>query len=119
MLPKKLDLALRSRQLAGLERHHLGGLNGTHNPRHLAVCGGEVVVPEQRHLFLERTLRVHHPEQPALSRVLDAGIRRELPTRGDPHVLAIAYLGIDLVRLKLEVEELRGQDRSREGGQPG
>ena len=78
-----------------------------------------MVVPEQRHLFLERTLRVHHPEQPALARVFDAGIRRELPARGDPHVLAIAYLGIDLVRLKLVVEELRGQDRSREGGQPG
>ena len=56
VLSEKLDLALRSWQLAELERHHLGGLNGTHNPRHLAVGGREVVMPEQRHLFLQRTL---------------------------------------------------------------
>ena len=41
----------------------------------LAVGGGEVVVPEERHLLLERALRVHHPEQPALAGVGDV-VRR-------------------------------------------
>ena len=36
--------------------------------RHVArAFGGEVVVPEERHLLLERTVAVDHPEQPALT----------------------------------------------------
>ncbi len=41
----------------------------------LRVGGGEVVVPEERHLLLQRALRVHHPEQPALPGIEDV-VRR-------------------------------------------
>ena len=43
----------------------------------LAEAGGEVVVPEQRHLLLQRTPRVDHPEHPALTRIVDVDVRRE------------------------------------------
>ena len=43
----------------------------------LAVGGGEVVVPEQRHLLLQRAPRMNHAEHPALARVVDVDVRRE------------------------------------------
>src|SRR5688572_28315265 len=66
VLAQQFHLSWRTGQIAGLERHHLGADDLTGIPRHLAVGGGEVVVPEQRHLLLQRPAGVHHPEQPAL-----------------------------------------------------
>ena len=72
----------------------------------LAVGGGEVVVPEERHLLLERTLRVHHPEQPALARVVDVRSRQEpLPRGGHADVAGAPDLGVDVVGKSLEVEQ--------------
>jgi len=47
----------------------------TYLPRDLAETGGEVVVPEQGHLLLQRPLGVHHPEQHPLPSVEDPFIR--------------------------------------------
>ncbi len=71
VLAEELDLPLRPAGVfVGLGREH---------PRRepavaylavdLRVGGGEMVVPEERHLLLQRALRVHHPEQPALAGV--------------------------------------------------
>ena len=69
VLAKELNLTLRS---AGF----LVGLGGEHARREGAVADvvgdlrvgrREVVVPEERHLLLQRALRMHHPEQPALA----------------------------------------------------
>jgi len=39
---------------------------GRANVRRSVVGGREVVVPEQRHLLLKRTIAVHHAEEPPL-----------------------------------------------------
>ena len=77
------------------------------------------VYAASREQGLQRTLRVHHPEQPSLTRVFDIGVRRELASRGDANVCAVAYLGVDIVGLKLVVEELCGNERGRERGESG
>ena len=98
---EQLDLPVRTRQLARFERHHLRALHRAEGARDLAVGRGEVVVPEERHLFLERTLRVHHPEQPALAGVLDVRVRRELAAaRRHADVVALPDLRIHVVGLR-------------------
>jgi hypothetical protein len=64
-----------------------------------------VVVPEQRHLLLQRTIAVDHAEQPALPCIVDVRSRRERPARGDPCVSGHANERIDRVRHALEVHE--------------
>ena len=66
----------------------------------LAVGRGEVVVPEQRHLLLQRALRVDHPEQPSLPRVLDVRVRRELTARRDADVGVLSDLPVHVVGLR-------------------
>ena len=77
VLAEELDLPLRPAQRAGLVREHLGRLHGAGVGGQLAVGGGEVVVPEQRHLLLQRAPRVDHAEHPALARVVDVDVWRE------------------------------------------
>ena len=104
---EQLDLSGRARQLALFERHHLGALHGAERTGDLAVAGGEVVVPEERHLLLQRTLRVHHPEQPALAGVLDVRVRRELaPSRRHADMVNLPDLRVHVVGLSFVVDEV-------------
>src|SRR6267154_1021910 len=57
VLAEELDLSLRAPQHAGLGREHLARLRRAGVGVQLAVGRGEVVVPEQRHLFLQRAPR--------------------------------------------------------------
>jgi hypothetical protein len=66
-----------------------------------------VVVPEERHLLLQRPPRVDHAEQPALTRILDVRVR--LKTSGaveDRHVRRIADIGVDVVGLILVIQQV-------------
>ena len=109
-MAEEFDLSLWSPQHAGLVREHLGRLPGARVGGQLAVGGGEVVVPEQRHLFLQRTPRVDHAEQPALARVLDVDIRREEVLDGHLRMVGPSDARIDVVGSTLVVDEIR--DRS-------
>src|SRR4029450_9976190 len=67
-LTKKLDLALHLiRIFARLCSHVPRAFVGAERTGDLAVRGREVVVPEQRHLLLERTTGVDHSKEPALA----------------------------------------------------
>ena len=90
----------------------------------LRVRGGEVVVPEQRHLLFQRTLRVDHPEQPALTRVVDQGVgRKRIAGRSrDADVGRVADLRVVIRGCRLVVKQAvdHGIDRdARPGGQVG
>ena len=68
VVAQHLDLAADFRRiLRRLRRHVARAFGGAVRARDLVVAGGEVVVPEERHLLLERTVAVDHPEQPALT----------------------------------------------------
>src|SRR5262249_18821072 len=69
------------------------------------VAGREVVVPEERHLLLERTVRVHHPEQPPLPRVGDVRVRGKLSARGDAEISRLRDLLVDVVGDAVVVDE--------------
>jgi hypothetical protein len=70
-------------------------------------------VPEERHLLLQGPFRVHHPEQPALTRVLDIQIGREAGARGDRCVGGIADLRIDVIGLLFVIEQIVQNTRRR------
>ena len=72
----------------------------------LRVGRGEVVVPEERHLLLQRPPAVHHAEQLALARVVDDRVGRELAARGDRHVFGLADVRIDVVGLLLVIQQV-------------
>ena len=74
VLAEHLDLPEGSAQRTGRICHHLGCLCRAGIGVQLAVGGGEVVVPEERHLLLQWTARMDHPEQPALARVVDVDV---------------------------------------------
>src|SRR5262249_14938678 len=75
--------------------------------RELAVGGGEVVVPEQRHLFLQRAPRMNHAKQPALARVLDVDVRRKKIFGGYLRVVGPSDAAIDVVRPSFVGDEIR------------
>ena len=79
----------------------------------LAVGGGEVVVPEQRHLLLQRAPRMNHAEQPALARVVDVDVRREQVARGHLRVVGPADALVDVVGPAFVVDEMRDRRRRR------
>jgi hypothetical protein len=112
--PEQLDLADDAvGVLAGLGGEHAGGFRRSEGAVDFRVGGGEVVVPEERHLLLERALAMDHPEQPALARVVDVRQRLKAPggTRGDADVPRLADLAVDVVRCAVEGEQaLDGRD---------
>ena len=66
--------------------------------RHLRIRGGEVVVPEERHLLLERPVGVHHPEEPALPGGVDSWRRaRTRPLIRVPAYPAWPIFAVDIV----------------------
>ena len=83
-----------------------GAFFGAERACDLRVSGREVVVPEERHLLLERTTRVNHAEQPALTGIVDDGARRELAAGGDGDISGLADQSIDIVGDGLVVEQL-------------
>ena len=107
VLAEKLDLSLRTAQHAGLVREHLGRLHVAGVGDQLAVGGGEVVVPEQRHLLLQRTPRMNHAEQPALARVVDVDVGREEVLGGHLRVIRPSDARIDVVGPAFVVDEMR------------
>jgi hypothetical protein len=107
ILAEEFDLSLWAAQHAGFVREHLGRLRSPRVGGQLAVGGGEVVVPEQRHLFLQRTPRVDHAEQPALARVLDVDIRRKEVFDGDLRMVGPSDARINVVGSTLVVNEIR------------
>ena len=80
----------------------------------LLVTSREMAVPEQRHLLLERTRRMHHPEQPSLPGIVDVDVGRELTApRRHARVGRAADMRVDVVTLPGVVHQ-EGDDR-REG----
>ena len=100
------------RSAPGFVREHLGGLPFAGVGGQLAVGGGEVVVPEQRHLFLQRTPRVDHAEHPALARILDVDVWREEILGCDLRVVGTSDALIDVVGSALVVDEIRRPRRA-------
>jgi uncharacterized NAD-dependent epimerase/dehydratase family protein len=70
-------LTLRAGKLAGDVGEQLGALHIAERSIELAVRGGKVVVPEERHLLLQWPPRMDHAEQPALTRIFDVRVRLE------------------------------------------
>ena len=92
--PEQLELSLHAaRRFTGLAGHHRARDPVAIGVVDLAVGRGEVVVPEERHLLLERPPRMDHPEQPPLPGVRDVGAGQELAARGDADVTGLADLG--------------------------
>ena len=75
-----------------------------------------MVVPEERHLLLQRTPRVDHPEQPALARVVDVDIGREEIFRGHLRVVGPADARVDVVGTSLVVDEVSDRGIERHPG---
>src|SRR5206468_10032159 len=71
----------------------------------LRVGGRKVVVPEERHLLLERTTRMNHAEEPTLPRIVDHGARQELTSCRDQRVPRLPYQAIDIVRYDFVIEQ--------------
>jgi hypothetical protein len=102
-----LDLSLWPAQRTGLVRQHLCRLHGARVGYQLAVGSGEVVVPEQRHLLLQRPPRMDHAEHPALSCVVDIYVRREEIFRDYLRVIRTSDARVDVVRPAFVVDEVR------------
>ena len=114
VLAKELQLTLGPGKLAGDIGHHLRALHGADRAVDLAVRRREVVVPEQRHLFLQRSLRVHHSEQPTLPRVFDDGVRLEpAGTIEDRDVRGVSDPTVYVAGLILVVEQVIEHTRHR------
>ena len=66
-----------------------------------------MVVPEQRHLLLQRALAVHHPEHPALTGIVDVVARVESAAAARHHaqIGRIADVGVHVVGHPFEVDE--------------
>jgi hypothetical protein len=77
--------------------HHPRAVDGVRVASNLAVGGSEMVVPEERHLLLQRPAAVHHPEKPALAGIVDDRGRRKRPVRRRLDVARRADLPIDIV----------------------
>ena len=65
-----------------------------------------MVVPEERHLFLQRPAAVEHPEQPALARIVDDGRGRKCAVRCGPGVPGRPDLAVHIIRDAGKVDEL-------------
>ncbi len=80
VVAQHLDLpADTARILARLRGHVARRFGRGRRARQLRVRRREVVVPEERHLLLERAVGVQHPEQPPLLRVGDDGVGLRTP----------------------------------------
>ena len=83
VLAKQLELSLDAVcVLGGLRGQGTARRAGTELAGDLAEPCGEVVVPEQRHLLLQRALGMDHAEDPALRRIGDPRVRLERTARG-------------------------------------
>ena len=99
VVAEELELAAQPRgMLDALRRHHPRRFRPSDASGNLAVRRGEVVVPEQRHLFLQRPPGIHHAEQPPLAGVVDDRGGRKRLARREPR--------IDIVRNTAEIDEL-------------
>ncbi len=96
--------------------HHPGGFNGADLALDFGVRRREVVVPEQRHLFLQRTPTVHHTKQPPLACVGD--VRRWTERRSDTNVGRMANHRIDVVGEGGVVDEMGGGGGKSQESEP-
>ena len=94
-------------------REHLGRLPFAGVDRQLAVGRGEVVVPEQRHLLLQRAPAVDHAEDPALACILDVDVGREEVFGGNERMVGASDALIDVVGSALVVDEIVDRSRMR------
>ena len=60
---------------------------------------------------------MHHPEQPPLPGVVNAGVWRELAARRDAHVRAVADPRVHVIGLLLEVDQVGGNGGDRRIGE--
>ena len=104
---KQLDLPLLVRRIfRRLRRHQPRRVLRFDGSGQLRIPGREVVVPEDRHLLLQGTVRVHHPEQPSLARIVGHRVRRKRSAmRRRLHVTGRADLGVDGVGDALEIQQ--------------
>jgi hypothetical protein len=98
--------------LAWFRRHVARGFCGADKAGNLRVAGGEVVVPEERHLLLKRTIAMDHPEQPALSCLCDVRSWSEFATARQ-HVPRLPNLAVHIVGDALVLDEARHRSCER------
>jgi hypothetical protein len=108
---------LRARHFVGTGRHHLRAVHRAERAVDLRIRGGEVVVPEQRHLLLQRTAAVDHAKQLALTGVVDDRVRCELAARRDRNVFRLVDVAIHVVRLLLVIQQELDDVRRRPSGE--
>ena len=99
---------------SALRRHQARGVACAVRAGHLRIGRGEVVVPEERHLLLERPRAVDHPEEPALAGVADDGVRRERAARRHARVARRPDERVDVIVELLVVDERLDGGRSPE-----
>ena len=112
---EQLNLSARAVGLRVLI-HHLGRMDGAVGAGDLRIGRGKEVVPEQRHLLLQRTTGVHHPEQPPLARIVDDRIGREGATHRDACMGRMPDQRIGAVRSLGIVQQFIDELRRREVG---
>ena len=104
---QQLDLAALLRRILGRFRRHQPRTVLRFDParRDLRNAGREVVVPEERHLLLQRTVRVHHPEQPSLSRIVGDRVGGEGALRCRAEIPGFAEVGVDGIGDRVVVDQ--------------
>ena len=113
VLPQQLELSLKSGGVfGGLGRKCPRPLRGIEFAGDLRVGRGEMVVPEERHLLLERAAAVDQAEEPALARMRDVGPRLKSARCGDAGEPRSPDEIIHIVREACVVEQMG--DRVRE-----
>ncbi len=110
VLAKQLELSLHAARILGrLRREHPRRFFRARVVGDLRVGCREMVVPEERHLLLQRPATVHQPEQPALTGIGDVRRGLEAAARGHAHVPCRTDEVIDVVRDLGVVEETAGE----------
>ena len=103
--------------LRRLRRHVARAFGRAKRAGDFRVTRREVVVPEERHLLLQRPVRVQHPEQPPLAGIADVRLRSERTSaRRDADVSRLEDFRVDVVFDALVVHQ--PIDRAVEGQRP-
>ena len=120
MVTQQFDLTAElSRIVRRLGRHQPGAFLGAKRARNLTEGSGKVVMPEERHLFLEWTRRMHHSEQPALAGIRDHRVRPERTLARRQQIARLPDEVIHIVRKVVVVDEVVDDGKEAQGTECG